>query len=70
MRVNAPHLDDLVDPKTTMLIWDTGASFGLTPFISDFIDYVKCKIPVWDVTRVSTVICIGTTLHKLLMSKD
>jgi hypothetical protein len=24
-----------------VLIWDTGASAGLTPFRSDFIDYVK-----------------------------
>jgi hypothetical protein len=59
-----PHMDDPVDPKTTMLIWDTGASFGLTPFWSDFIDYVKCEIPVWDVTKVNKVIGIGTTVHK------
>jgi hypothetical protein len=65
-----PHSDDPVDPKTTMLIWDTGASFGLTLFWSDFIDYVKCKIPVRDVTKVNKAIGIGTTLHKLLMSKD
>ena len=41
-----------------MLIWDTGASFGLTPFRSD-IDYVKCEIPVRDVTKVNKVIGIG-----------
>ena len=52
------------DPRTMMLIWDTGASFGLTPFKSDFIDYVKCKIQVRDVTKSNTVIGIGTTLHK------
>ncbi len=34
------HIDVLLDPKSLMLIWDTGASFGLTPFRSDFIDYV------------------------------
>ena len=28
-------------PKDLILIWDTGASFGLTPFRSDFIDYVE-----------------------------
>ena len=47
-----------------ILIWDTGASYGLTPFRSDFIDYVKCEIPDRDVTKVNTVVGIGTTLHK------
>jgi len=42
-----------------------GAFYGLTPFWSDFIDYVKCEIPVRDVTKVNTVVGIGTTLHKL-----
>ena len=27
-------------PRTTVFIWDTGASFGLTPFKINFIDYV------------------------------
>ncbi len=52
------------DPKSLILIWDTGASFGLTPFRSDFIDYVKCELPVRDVTKVNTAVGIGTTLHK------
>ncbi len=52
------------DPASLILIWDTGASYGLTPFQSDFIDYVKCEIPVRDVTKVNTVVGIGTTLHK------
>ena len=54
----------LLDPKSLILIWETGASYGLTPFRSDFIDYVKCEIPVRDVTKVNTVVGIGTTLHK------
>jgi hypothetical protein len=41
-----------------------GASYGLTPFCSDFIDYLECDIPVRDVTKVNKVIGIGTTLHK------
>ena len=53
------------DPKSFILIWDTGTSYGHTPFRSDFIDYVKCDIPVRDVTKVNTVAGIGTTLHKL-----
>jgi len=52
------------DPRTMMLVWDTGASYGLTPFRSDFIDYVQCEIPGRDVTNVNRVIRIGTTLHK------
>ncbi len=54
----------LLDPKSLILIWDTGALYGLTPFRSDFIDYVKCEIPVRDVTKVNAVVGIGTALHK------
>jgi hypothetical protein len=53
-----------LDPKT--LIWDTGGSAGLTPFCSDFIDYVECEIDCCDVTKVNKVIGIGTTLHKFM----
>ena len=28
--------------KTCPLVWDTGASAGLTPFRCDFIDYMEC----------------------------
>ena len=49
-----------------MLIWDTGASFGFTPFKSDFIDGVKCNTPVKDVTKDNTIIGIGTTIHKFV----
>ena len=55
-----------LDPKTLILIWDTGASAGLTPFRSDFIDYVECEIDVRDITKVNKVIGIGTTLHKFV----
>ena len=50
--------------KSCPLVWDTGASFGLTPFCQDFIDYTECSIPVNDIARTNTVIGIGTTLHK------
>jgi hypothetical protein len=52
MRANAPIWMTQLTKKTIMLIWDTVASFGLTPFWSDFIDYVKCKLPVRDVTKM------------------
>jgi hypothetical protein len=50
--------------KNCPLVWDTGASFGLTPFRGDFIDYVECKITVRDISRENTVVGVGTTLHK------
>ena len=50
--------------KECPLVWDTGASFGLTPFRGDFIDYVECQIPVKDIARTNMVVGIGTTLHK------
>ena len=49
-----------------MLIWDTGSSFGFVPFKNYFIDYVKRNTPVKDVTKVNTVIGIGTTIHKFV----
>ena len=52
------------DPCITVNIWDTGASFGLAPFKGNFIDDVRCDIPVKDVKKFNTVIWIGTTIHK------
>lgn len=57
-------------PKTCPLVWDTGASFGLTPFRSDFIDYTECSIQVNDIARSNTVIGLGTTLHKFHINGD
>ena len=53
-----------IDPKSLIIIWDTGALFGMTPFWSDFIDYVEADKAVKDVTKINNVIGIGTTLHK------
>jgi hypothetical protein len=66
---SGPHINALLDPRHLMLIWDMGTSFGLTPFRSDFIDYMACTIPVWNVTEVNNVIGIGTTLHKFTDTK-
>ncbi len=57
---------DRIDPKTFILIWDTGAYAELMPFWSDFIDYVECEIDVRDITKVNKVVSIGTTLHKFM----
>eukprot|EP00956_Cyclotella_meneghiniana_P028265 scaffold65213_cov39-Cyclotella_meneghiniana.AAC.4 len=53
-----------ITAKDCPLVWDTGASFGLTPFRSDFIDYTECNIPVNDIARTNIVIGLGTTLHR------
>ena len=62
------EVDGRSRPRSTFvdcpLVWDTGASFGLTPFRQDFVDYVECSITVNDIARSNTVIGIGTTLHK------
>ncbi len=50
---NCPVGGGKLDPCSLILIWDMGASYGLTPFFSDFIDYMECDIPVWDVTKVN-----------------
>ncbi len=49
----------------TPLIWDTGASFGLTPYRADFIDYEEVSIPVKDISKTNMVIGIGTVMYKL-----
>ena len=51
-------------PKDLIFILDTGALFGITPFRSDFIDYVEADIPVKDITKINRVIENGTTLQK------
>ena len=55
-------------PRKLMLIWDTVAPYGLTPFRSDFIDYLKCDIPIKDATKINRIIGIGTNLQKLINS--
>ena len=61
---NASHTAKHTTFKNCPLVWDTGASFGLTPFRGDFLDYVEYKITVHDIVRTNTVIGIGTMLHK------
>lgn len=46
-------------------IWDTGASIGLTPFKSDFIDYQKLEnVHVKDIARKNKVLGVGTVMWK------
>ena len=52
--------------KSTPLVYDTGASHGLTPFRSDFIDYQECDIPVKDISKVNRVRGIGTGMYKFV----
>ena len=58
-----------IDPKSLIIIWDTGALFGITPFWSDFIDYVEADKAVKDVTKINHVIVIGTKLHRFKNDK-
>jgi hypothetical protein len=53
-----------VNFKHTPLIWDTGATHELTPFLKDFIHYHLCDIPVKDFYMVNRVIEVGTVMHK------
>ena len=50
--------------KNTPLVYDTGASYGLTPFRADFIDYQTCDIPVKDISKTNRVKGIGTVMYK------
>jgi len=52
----------------TPLVWDTGASNGLTPFKSDFLDYMEVDIPVKDISKVNRVVGIGTTMYRFVDS--
>ena len=56
--------------KTCPLVWDAGASAGMTPFRCDFVDYMKCQIPVNDTARTNMVVGVGTTLHKFIVDGD
>ena len=50
--------------ENTPLVWDTGASLGLTPYRADFFDYVDVSIPVRDVTKTNYVVGIGTVIYR------
>ena len=62
------HLGERKYPRKLIFIWDTGTSYGLTPFRSNFINDVKCNILVNDVTSINRVIDIGNTLQKCINS--
>ena len=53
------------DFYTTPLIYDTGASFGLTPFKADFIDFQEVSIPVKDISKTNYVVGVGTVMYKI-----
>ncbi len=46
------------------VVWDTGASYGLTPFRGNFIEYEDVCIPVQDIIHTNTVVEIGTVMWK------
>lgn len=50
--------------KSCPLVWDTGASFGLTPFRDDFIDYQEANITVQGIGSSNTIVGIGVVMWK------
>ena len=52
--------------KTTQSVWDSGASFWLTPFHADFVDDVEYESDVKALSYVNKVIGFGTALHKFI----
>ena len=47
-----------------LLIWDTGALYGLTPFGGDFLDYKECSIPIQDIPKTNMIVGIATVMWK------
>ena len=64
LKVGKSKTDVLKSFKTTPVAWDSGASFGLTPYCADVIDYVEFDIDVKDTSKLNKVIGFGTMLHK------
>ena len=46
------------------LVWDMGASFGLTPFRGNILDYVECEIAVRNIAHENMIVGVCATLHK------
>jgi len=64
-QLDSSALEEPPDYYTTPLIYDTGASFGLTPYLADFIDFQEVCIPVRDISKTNYVLGIGTVMYKL-----
>ena len=69
LETNAGHCNHSNSFASTPLVWDTGASLGLTPYRADFVDYVEDNIPVRDVTKMNYVVGIGTLDYKFQNDK-
>ena len=66
LRVSDDDFDDKRDERyyQTPVVFDSGASFGLTPFIEDFITYEKARIEVKGIGSQNTVVGYGTVLYR------
>ena len=62
------HSGDRKYPRKLILIWYMGNSYGLMPFRRNFVDWVKCDIPVKNVNKINRVIGSGANLHKFINS--
>ena len=59
---SGPGITSSVTFENCPVVWDTGASYGLTPFASDFIDYKEVNIQVQDIPHTNIVVGIGTAM--------
>ncbi len=66
LELKTPH--NKVTFNNCILVWDTGASFGLTLFCGDFIDYIECQLLVKDISKTNMVSAIGTAQHKFMVN--
>ena len=70
LEINAEHCNHGGSFENTPLVRDTGASLGLTPYRTNFFDYVEVNILVKDVTKMNYVVGIGTVIYKFQNDKD
>ncbi len=63
---NSEHCNHRTSFESMPLIWDTGASLGLTPYRADYVDV---NIPVRDGMKTHYVIGIGTVIYKFQNDK-
>jgi hypothetical protein len=66
---NAGQCNHGISFEDVPLVWDTGASLGLTPYRADFFDDAEVNIPVKDVTKTNYVVGIGTVIYRFQNDK-
>ena len=62
---SGPGIMSMVTFENFPVVCDTGASYGLTLFASDFIDYEEVNIQVQYIAHTNVAVGIGTAMWKL-----